>query len=292
MTWHREKLAQLYQEAIGNSEVKIAARGGQRHSRKKVDKKRVDSLEGYHKAKSKFQELKEKKRDLEAQLEKAKQDMQDCRGDMLRYNDVLRNMDLLACKHVVLYNNSDDIGYVVDKEEHHLDVDDCGDVSLTPMKEYRRYLKQQNQETNEANDQDVNEADDQESDLIKYDPSPDDSPMYNVGDKVRRRDGNGEPWGPVVEITGVQWLDQQECYMYQHIKDPQAKYPNLTWTPGDESFTLIERAGGDSFNAHDGAVGSLIPGLDKLTDAESSWNDNEFTEGKFPSRHPNLRFGE
>lgn len=211
MTWHREKLALLYQEATGNSEVKTAARGGKRHSRKKIDKKRVDSLDSYHQAKSKYQELQEKKKEIESQLDKSRQDMQDSRSDMLRYNDVLRNMDLLACRHVTLYNNSDDIGYIVDKEEHHLDVDDCGDVSLTPMKEYRRYLKQQNQETNEADDQDEPEEEEEED---------------------------------------------------------------------------------DTSDAHDGAVGALIPGMDKLTDAESTWNENEFTEELYPSRHPNFRFGE
>ena len=90
-------------------------------------------------------QLQSERDSLDARLNQTKEDMEKSRTDMLQLNDVLRNMDLLDCNYVMMYNNSDDIGYLIDKEEHHLSVDDQGDISLTPMKEHRRSVRQQDQ---------------------------------------------------------------------------------------------------------------------------------------------------
>jgi hypothetical protein len=60
-------------------------------------------------------------------------------------NKVLERMDLSDCKSVMFYG-SGDISYVRDKQEYHLDIDDTGDVSSKPFREYQRELRRKQKE--------------------------------------------------------------------------------------------------------------------------------------------------
>lgn len=163
MNERKQKLAKF----LERSRTKSAARGGKKTSRKKIDSHRLKSLEGYHASKKKLSKLKAERDKLDAQLESAEKDMHDCRSEMLKLTDVLRNMDLADCNYVMMYDNTDDVGYIVDKEEHHLDVDENGDVSFVLMTEHRRNQRKAKKEEDSENsdDQDVNDADDYNFDL-------------------------------------------------------------------------------------------------------------------------------
>jgi len=137
MNERKQKLANF----LERSRTKSAARGGKKTSRKKIDSNRLKSLEGYHSSKKKLSKLRAERDKLDAQLESAEKDMHDCRAKMMKLTDVLRNMDLVDCNYVMMYDNNDDVGYIVDKEEHHLDVDENGDVSFVLMNEHRRNQK-------------------------------------------------------------------------------------------------------------------------------------------------------
>ncbi len=60
-----------------------------------------------------------------------------------------------------------------------------------------------------------------------------------------------------------------------------------------------EKTDEDSNGADDGFldfdvsdVNDIIPGIEKLDDPAAPRSEEEFTEGRFPSRHPNLRFSD
>ena len=61
-------------------------------------------------------------------------------------NGILQNMDLVDSNYAMFYGNCSDVGYMIDKEEHYLDVDDCGEVTVKLMRDYRKEQRVKNKE--------------------------------------------------------------------------------------------------------------------------------------------------
>jgi len=130
-------------------ERKTAARKGDKMSRKQI-------LKSVSKTKAKYKEFREKLHSLETELERVESEINECRdgvhesrSSMLKMNRVLQNMDLTDVNHAVFY--ASDVGYIMDGDEHYLDVNDAGDVSYITMKERRSQQRaERRQDTNDA----------------------------------------------------------------------------------------------------------------------------------------------
>ena len=47
-------------------------------------------------------------------------------------------MDLADCRHAVFYeNDTNDVAYIMNGSEQHIDTDEAGDISFKPMKQYQ-----------------------------------------------------------------------------------------------------------------------------------------------------------
>lgn len=79
---------------------------------------------------------------------------------------------------------------------------------------------------------------------LSMDPSPDFPPKFNVGDKVRTIDVNGDPFGPgdgLALITGVRWEGEMvEEYLYQYYYI-DTENPNIKVGP-EIIFAIVEKA--------------------------------------------------
>jgi len=131
-----DKLAQKFELDLVQ---KFGAKRGKKMSRRQINKE-LDKVKG------KYRDYRNKLRELEASMEALEKGIQECkdgvhnsRTKMLHMNGVLQNMDLTDVNHVMFYDNDDnDVGYLLNGEEQHLDVNDAGDMNFTPMKDYRR----------------------------------------------------------------------------------------------------------------------------------------------------------
>lgn len=165
-----------------------AARGKSKTSRKQVLKKIDKSKATYQTERKREQSLKKQLEKVEAELDACLQKVRGSRSEMLRLKKVLSNMDLADCNYVVLYDNGD-CGYVIDKEEYSLEVNDEGELDMLQMKEYRR--KKREEERANSEDSETEESDDEnESDFEEEtdEPIEDDEPDGPVFSNLRLLD--------------------------------------------------------------------------------------------------------
>jgi hypothetical protein len=226
MTRRIDKVAKRFELKLGNNGansdlVKNAARGKKQVSRKGVAKRRDKSRQTYQKLRTDLTRLEAERDKLDAELKDMRKGLLESRSDMLKTNDILNNMDLVDCNYVVYYNNTDDVGYVVDKEEHYLSVDDEGSPSLTLVKERNRADRAKKREEQGADDSYADDEEDSEED------------SNDASDGLIGFNGNSIDFNDIIDT---------------------------------------------------------IPGIGRLEDPAAPRSEEEFTEGRFPSRHPNLRF--
>ncbi len=93
-----------------------------------VAKKQKDSLEN------------EKMR-IEMSLDKINSECSSARKRMQKLYQTVQHMDLTDAGAAIFYEGSEDVGYVVDGKEFHLDIDNSGEMNLVPMNKFRRDRK-------------------------------------------------------------------------------------------------------------------------------------------------------
>jgi hypothetical protein len=122
--------------------VKTAKRMKQTRTKKQVAKQ-LDNAKGkYRGARNSWLALKKQYKKLSEELEKAKEDFASARTEMLKLNDVNKNMDLVDSNKAVFYENDCvDVSYIIDGEEYCLDAG-MDDDDMIPIKEYRRQYKE------------------------------------------------------------------------------------------------------------------------------------------------------
>ncbi len=131
-------------DKIGRNKLsKILEKAKKEHS---VNKRELDSLEAEDK------KLREK-------LERSRKDTAVARSKVMKLHNAMQCMDVADASDVIFYD--DDVAYVVDAKEYHLEISVDGDIKLTPWREHRRSKK------NEAK----NEAAEEESDSNDTEPS-------------------------------------------------------------------------------------------------------------------------
>lgn len=126
-------------------------------------KKLVSALEkakaNYSKIKANLDSLEAQDRKIQVALEKARTDCNDSRRHMLKMHKAIQNMDLASASDAIFYD-SEDIGYVIDSKEYHLDLNDSGEMVLVPMNKYRRDKKKEIKESEIEVAQDTSDEDD------------------------------------------------------------------------------------------------------------------------------------
>ncbi len=120
-----------------------------------VDKAWKKSKETYSKLKAQHDKLQKEADKLNSRLDATRELLMAAKQDMLHWYKTKQFLDLSGASSVVQYDNeARDVGYVIDKEEYHLDLNDARDLVKSPMKEHRRNNKTKKEET------DVNDAED------------------------------------------------------------------------------------------------------------------------------------
>lgn len=135
-------------------------------SRKRLSKELEKAKLEYGKLKSLLDDLESKKSDLDIKLNKIKSECTSARKNMVKLHKTIQSMDISNASDAIFYNDeSDDVGYVINGKEFHLDFDNDGELSLIPMLAHRRSKKQKDKEEAEAEelelDQDLASAEDE-----------------------------------------------------------------------------------------------------------------------------------
>lgn len=159
-----EKIAA--KDKVGRNKLsKILEKAKKEHS---VNKRELDSLEA-------------EDRKLRAKLEKCRKDTSVARGKVMKLHNAMQCMDVADASDVIFYD--DDVAYIVDSKEYHLEISADGDIKLTPWREHRRAKKNEkkeevSEETNDTADSEELNSEEQDLELEGMD-SDDIKEFYN-----------------------------------------------------------------------------------------------------------------
>lgn len=128
------------------------------HKKTKMSRQRI--IKEINGSRSKYQETRKTLKDLESKqkrlndlIQVAQKDVTESRKKMLRLSEVVQKMDLADCNYAVFYENDrQDVAYVIDKEEYHVQFSDDGVTENIPMPEYLRQHRR-SKESNPAYDE-------------------------------------------------------------------------------------------------------------------------------------------
>lgn len=137
----------IFQEGV----KKYAAK--EKISRTKLNKALEKAKANYSKARTHLTALEKEYAKLESQLSASRAECNDARKHMNKLHNAAYNMDLSSATDAVFYQDSDDVGYVVDGKEFYLEISDDGELNLTPWNKYRRDRKAKNEEVKRDNDE-------------------------------------------------------------------------------------------------------------------------------------------
>ncbi len=121
--------------------VAKAAATGTKLSKTQVAKK-FEKVKGqYQELRQVLDELKGKREILDARINEVDGKYKAVRSEMMKLNEYMRSMTLSGSKAVITGESCDDVAYVRDGVEYHLEIDAIGDVTSMPMKEYKKMMK-------------------------------------------------------------------------------------------------------------------------------------------------------
>lgn len=109
-------------------------------SRNGVAKNIEKDKKKYKLLKSQLDALEAQNTELQEKIQKTKEEVAVLKKRIGGSHKVLHNLDISNADDAIIYN-SDDVGYIIDGGEYHLEVKDDGDLVLTPMKDWRKSKK-------------------------------------------------------------------------------------------------------------------------------------------------------
>lgn len=131
-------LATQYQNTL---QPRIKTAGKDKMNRKRMSGTLEKAKGDYAKHKKELDILEADDTKLKEKLEATRSGAAAARKKMLQLHKAMSNMDLANANDAVFYADDEDVGYVINGKEFHLDVDDVGDVKLTPMSAHRKSKK-------------------------------------------------------------------------------------------------------------------------------------------------------
>jgi len=131
-------------------------------TKKQINKKLDSAKDDYKRYNQILQDLKSQKQLLETKLTDIDSKFKAARSEMLNLTDYIRTLTLSGADSVVRYNDAneaDDVGYIRDGAEYHIEVDSVGEVTCVPMKEHKKSKKnsskKEEEECDELKEEDV-----------------------------------------------------------------------------------------------------------------------------------------
>lgn len=123
-----------------NQLTKTAAKD--RLGRNKVNKSLEKAKKEYSGHKTNLDQLEAQDGKLRVQLDNTRKLTNDARRRVMTLHKAMQNMDLANASDAVFYNDdSNDIGYIIDSKEYHLETDEAGEMKLVPMRHHRSERK-------------------------------------------------------------------------------------------------------------------------------------------------------
>ncbi len=185
-----EKLSRL----AYNFQQKIKIAGRKNTSRKKFQAE-LDKLREKHRKTQTDWRLRKKESDkILAEMEGLRQEMLADQTRIVELSKMIQVMDLTGADAAVCYDNGD-VGYVIDKEESHVEFDDRNEMILTPMNKWRRTRKQKD---------DSSSAEIENSDILDQDI---DSSLLNDEGNIEDQEIENEDQDPLDDEKLLQFLE-------------------------------------------------------------------------------------
>lgn len=152
------KISQEFELAIH----KLAAK--EKTGRKKVVSALEKAKKSYSALKSSLDSLEAQADKINAQLEKTRSSCNAARKDMIKFHKAIQNMDLTNASDAVFYD-SGDVGYIIDGQECHVDINEAGEITKTKMRDHRKSLKKSKDENDAVYSQDSDDSGDEDGQL-------------------------------------------------------------------------------------------------------------------------------
>lgn len=134
MTTDMKSLLEQFESGLAKTAAK------EKVGRKQLSKDLEKSKARYRTLKSALDSMEAEAAKLNKKIEENRSVLQGERKKMVKLHDALQKMDLADASDCVFYD--DDTGYIVGGKEVHLDLNDAGDITITPMRAYRRSLRE------------------------------------------------------------------------------------------------------------------------------------------------------
>lgn len=131
----------ILEAAIAFEDVITKTAGKSKVSRNGIAKNIEKSKKTYKKLKSELDALEKEDAKRQKELNELRSRVSSLKKTIGNSHKVLQNLDVSNADDAVFYNDSDDVGYVIDGGEYHLEVKDDGELELTPMRQWRRSKK-------------------------------------------------------------------------------------------------------------------------------------------------------
>lgn len=131
----------ILEAAIAFEEAISKTAGKSKVSRNGISKNIEKSKKTYKNLKSKLDILEKEDAKRQKELNELRSQVASLKKSIGNSHKVLQNLDVANADDAVFYNDSDDVGYVIDGGEYHLEVKDDGELELIPMRQWRRSKK-------------------------------------------------------------------------------------------------------------------------------------------------------
>jgi len=167
----------ILEAAIAFEEAINKTAGKSKVSRNGISKNIEKSKKTYKNLKSKLDLLEKEDAKRQKELNELRSQVASLKKTIGNSHKVLQNLDVANADDAVFYNDSDDVGYIIDGGEYHLEVKDDGELELTPMRQWRRSKKlekasveEEGEKENVSEDEDTSEEekDDDTNEVIDF----------------------------------------------------------------------------------------------------------------------------
>jgi hypothetical protein len=135
------QLAEQFTDTLGLLGYKTA--GKKPMSRNTIQKAIAKAKKQHDALKSELDKLEADDSKLKTRLDDTRSKLQFTRKQLLNMHRGMQHMDIANADDAVFYDDDDRIGYVIKGKEYHMDINDCGDVTLIPMGKYLREQRAQ-----------------------------------------------------------------------------------------------------------------------------------------------------
>ncbi|KKN70840.1 hypothetical protein LCGC14_0427320 [marine sediment metagenome] len=155
----------MQKEAAGRKKTQM--------SRKKIVKDINDNRVRYRDYRNNLAQLESERDKLECMIQSSRDGVHNTRKRMLHMGDVLQKLDLADSNYAILYDNdSQDVSYLMNKEEYNVQIGEDGELVTTPWRDYTSARWRDARDARRQEQADIDDVNDDNDDIADLELIP------------------------------------------------------------------------------------------------------------------------